>query len=419
MATEKSTLVRFVLMLGAFTALGPLTVDLYLPAFPAISGDLEVAESAVQLTLTGTLIGFASGQLLVGPLSDTIGRRRPLLMATSLHVAASIACAVAPTIEVLGVLRVFQGMAAAAGTVVSLAIVRDSFNGLAAGRLLSRLMLVVGVAPILAPSLGGQILRFTDWRGVFWVLAGFSSLLVVIVVFALRETLPAQRRRTGGVRDAGRAYRMVLTDRAFVGLMLTSGLTMAAMFSYISASSFVLQGIYGLSEQAYGLMFGVNAMGMVIATQVNGRLIRRVNPQWLMATALVTAIAVASVMVLGASTGAFGLWGIAVPLFVMLTCVGFIMPNTPVLALYRHERSAGTAAALIGAANFGIGAGVAPVLGAFGSGSAVPMAVTMLVAASLAATAFFTLARPRQLPDLIAEEADRAEAPRVPDGSTH
>ncbi|HEY9408634.1 MAG TPA: Bcr/CflA family multidrug efflux MFS transporter [Jiangellaceae bacterium] len=401
--SSRRSMLRLVLVLGALTALGPLTIDLYLPAFPAIAGDLNASESAVQLTLTGTLLGVALGQLIIGPMSDSLGRRRPLVAATVVHVAASVLCAMAPTIAVLGAFRVVQGMAAAAGAVVSMAVVRDLYTGIPAVQLLSRLMLVTGVAPVLAPTLGGQVLQVTDWRGVFWVLAALGVGLVAVVTFGLRETLPADRRRSGGVAATVRTYGSLLRERTFVGLMLTGGLMMAALFSYIAGSSFVFQGVYGLSEQEYGLMFGINSVGLVIATQLNARLVRRVGPQWVLSTALVVAAGASGLMLVAAVTGLFGFFGIAVPLFVLLATVGFTMPNTPVLALADHGRSAGTAAALLGAMNFAIGAVTAPLVGAFGTGTAAPMAAVMLAMTTLAAVTMFAVARPGRMARLDAE----------------
>lgn len=410
---NRAQMLRRVLVLGTLTALGPLTIDLYLPAFPAIAGDLDATESLVQLTLTGTLLGFAIGQLVLGPLSDAIGRRRPLIVATALHVVASILCAIAPNIATLGAFRVLQGMAAAAGAVVSMAVVRDLYTGLPAVRLLSRLMLVTGVAPVLAPTLGGQVLQVTDWRGVFWVLAGLGLALVLVVVFGLKETLPEDRRRSGKVGDVLRTYASLLRERTFVGLMLTGGLMMAALFAYIAGSSFVFQGVYGLSEQQYGLMFGLNSVGLVVATQLNARLVRRVSPQWILSGALMVATAAAAFMLVCALTGAFGIYGVAVPLFVLLATVGFTMPNTPVLALAEHGHSAGTAAAMLGGMNFAVGAVTAPLVGAFGTGSAVPMAAVMVVMTGLAVAAMLLIARPGRMAGIQPEPVTLPAAPAV------
>lgn len=403
--------VRMVLVLGSLTALGPLTVDTYLPAFPAIADQLEAAESAVQLTLTGTLIGIAAGQLLVGPLSDAFGRRRPLIAAVSGHVVVSVLCAVAPNVAVLGALRVLQGMAAAAGAVIAMAVVRDLFAGVSGVRMLSRLMLVTGVAPILAPTLGAQLLRFTDWRGIFLVLAGIGSVLIVVVSIGLRETLPPERRRSGGVSQTARTYGRLVRERTFVGLMLTGGLMMGALFAYISGSSFVLQDGYGLSEQDYGLLFGVNSVGLVLGTQVNARLAVRYGPHRVLGVAVTVAATAAVALLVTAWTGAFGLAGILVPLFFMVSTIGFTLPNVPILALANHGRTAGTAAGLIGASNFAFGGVSAPLVGALGTISAVPMAVVMVVATGGAATALFAVVRPRSL------KVDHARAGRPADES--
>ncbi|WP_207782309.1 Bcr/CflA family multidrug efflux MFS transporter [Phytoactinopolyspora limicola] len=393
----RRAMLRTILVLGSLTALGPLTIDMYLPAFPAISDDLRATESLVQLTLTGTLLGVGLGQLIIGPLSDRLGRRRPLVAAVIVHVVSSVLCALAPNIATLGAFRVLQGMAAAAGAVVSMAVVRDMYTGLPAVRLLSRLMLVTGVAPILAPSLGGQILRFTDWRGVFWVLALIGLLLVVVVVFGLRETLPPQRRRQGGIREVVRAYGPVIRDRMFVGLMCTGGLMMASLFSYIAGSSFVFQGVYGLSEQEYGVMFGINAVGLIVATQINPRLVRRYGPHWVLGTAVLVAATACLVLLAMAITDAGGFVGVVIPLFVMLSMLGFTMPNVPVLALAKHGAAAGTAASLLGAMNFGVAAVVAPLVGAFDTSSAVPMAAVMSATTVIAVVAVYAIVRPHRV----------------------
>ncbi|NEE00014.1 Bcr/CflA family multidrug efflux MFS transporter [Phytoactinopolyspora halotolerans] len=389
-------MLRTVLVLGALTALPPLTIDMYLPAFPSISSDLAASESFVQLTLTGTLIGVALGQLIIGPTSDRLGRRRPLIAAVVLHVVASVLCAVAPNVAALGALRVLQGMAAAAGAVVSMAVVRDMYTGLPAVRMLSRLMLVMGVAPVLAPTLGGQVLRFTTWRGVFWTLALVGAALIAVVVIGLRETLPPENRH-GGMRESVRAYGPILRDRTFVGLMLTGGLMMAALFAYVSGSSFVFQDVYGLSEQQFAVMFGVNSVGLITATQINPRAVRRFGPQRVLAVAVPAAAAICLVMFAMAATGTFGLPGVAVPLVFMLATIGFTLPNIPALALAEHGRSAGTAASLLGSMNFGLGAVIAPVVGAFDAGSAAPMAGVMAAMAMLAVLVVFVVVRPGRL----------------------
>jgi MFS transporter, DHA1 family, multidrug resistance protein len=403
--------VRMVLVLGSLTALGPLTIDTYLPAFPAIADQLGAAESAVQLTLTGSLIGIALGQLLVGPLSDAFGRRRPLIAAVSAHVVVSVMIALAPNVVVLGALRVLQGMAAAAGAVIAMAVVRDLFAGVSGVRMLSRLMLVTGVAPVLAPTLGAQLLRVTNWRGIFWVLAAIGAVLIVVVSVGLRETLPPDRRRRGGAGETVRTYGRLVRERRFVGLMMTGGLMMGALFAYISGSSFVLQDSYGLTEQDYGLLFGVNSVGLVLGTQINARVAVRYGPHRVLGVAVLVAFTAAATLLVTASTGAFGLAGIVVPLFFMISTVGFTLPNMPILALADHGRTAGTAAGLIGASNFAFGGVSAPLVGALGTASAVPMAAVMAAATLGATTALFLVVRPRSF------NVDHATAVRHADES--
>ncbi|MDQ1661466.1 MAG: transporter, family, multidrug resistance protein, partial [Blastococcus sp.] len=270
---------RLALILGAFVALGPLTIDMYLPALPTITGQLGTTSSAVQLTLTGTLLGLGLGQLVLGPLSDALGRRRPLLAGTALHVLASLLVLVAPNVAVLGALRLLQGAGAAAGAVIAVAVVRDLYDGRAAATMLSRLFLILGAAPVLAPTIGGEILQFTSWRGVFALLAAYGVLLLVVGTIALPETLPAERRRSSGFVGTLRSYRELLGDRSYVGLVLVAGLTMAGLFSYVSGSAFVYQGEYGLDQQQFGFLFGAGAFWLIAATQLNPVVLRRFEPQ--------------------------------------------------------------------------------------------------------------------------------------------
>ena len=387
---------RLVLVLGVLIALGPLTIDMYLPALPTITGDLQATAAQVQLTLTGTLAGLALGQLLIGPVSDAIGRRTPLLFGVGLHILASVLCVVAPNLAVLGTLRVLQGLGAAAAAVVVMAIVRDLFTGLAAARLLSRLMLVLGAAPILAPTLGGIVLSWTSWRGVFVVLALFGVAIISVTALALPETLPAARRRNGGVVGTVRDYGRLFTDRAYLGLILVAGLAMAAMFAYVAGSSFVFQEQYGLSEQQFGFVFGAGAVGLIAATQLNVRLLRRWTPSQILITALGSGAAMGLLLLLFAVTGFGGIVGILVPLWLVLASAGLALPNAPALALSRHGEAAGTAAALLGAVQFGVGALAAPLVGLLGTG-AVPMALVIAGGMLAANLVLFAVARPWQL----------------------
>ncbi|MET7708157.1 multidrug effflux MFS transporter [Micromonospora sp. NPDC005413] len=384
---------QLVLVLGALIAIGPLTIDMYLPALPAITAGLQTTETAVQLTLTGTLVGLALGQLLIGPLSDVVGRRKPLLAGLAVHVVASVLCVFAPSIGVLGALRVLQGLGVAAATVVATAIVRDLFSGASFARIFSRLMLVMGLAPILAPTLGSGVLRWTEWRGVFAALAVLGVLLTVVAALRLPETLPVARRRRGGVGATLRDYRRLFNDRAFMGLVLVAGLAMAALFAYVSGSSFVLQDQYGLNEQEFGLAFGAGSVGLITATQFNVRLLRRFTPQQILVSALIAGTAAGLVLVMFAVTGFGGLGALLASLWLVLAATGLAMPNAPALAMTRHSEAAGTAAALLGAVQFGIGAVSAPLVGLLGTGS-VPMAI-VIAGGMAAALAVMLLVVPR------------------------
>jgi DHA1 family bicyclomycin/chloramphenicol resistance-like MFS transporter len=395
-ATPATGGLTMVLVLGAFVALGPMTIDMYLPALPTITDDLRTHSAAVQLTLTGTLLGLALGQLVLGPLSDALGRRRPLLAGTAVHVLASLLVLVAPNVLVLGLLRVLQGAGAAAGAVIAIAVVRDLYSGRAGATMLSRLFLVIGAAPVLAPTLGGEILRFTSWRGVFAVLAAFGVLLVVMGAFLLQETLPPERRRSSGVLGTLRSYRELLRDRTFVGLIVVAGLTMAGLFSYVSGSSFVYQGEFGLDEQQFGLIFGAGAFWLIGATQVNPVLLRRFGPQQILVAATIAGAVAGLVLLVFASTGFGGLAGVAGALWAVLAACGLGLPNAPALALQRHGEAAGTAAALLGAVQFSVGALVAPVVGLLGN-NAVAMGAVILGALVLAIVVLFTVVRPWQL----------------------
>ena len=384
---------QLVLVLGALSAIGPLTIDAYLPALPALSAEMGATDSQAQLTLTGLLLGLGLGQLLVGPLSDAVGRRRPLLFGLAAHGLMSVLCALAPSITMLTVTRTLQGLAGAAVAVVSMAVVRDLFSGIKAAQLLSRLMLVVGVAPILAPSLGSALLSFTSWRGIFVVLALVAVGMFVLALVALPETLPVVRRQRGNVRGSLAAYRVLLTDRLFVVMVLVSGLMFATLFAYISGAPFILQELYGLSPGEFGVAFSVNAVGLVVLTQVNPLLVRRYSPVRVLLASLVISTLGSVGLVVTTATGFGGFVGFMVPLFFVVSAAGLAFPNAPAIALNRHGESAGSAAALLGSAQFVIGGAIAPLVGALGNGTPVPMAGVILGASALALVLFLSARR--------------------------
>ncbi|MGW6908146.1 multidrug effflux MFS transporter [Streptomyces sp. NPDC054940] len=388
-------LVTFIL--GGLTATPPLAMDMYLPALPEVTGSLHAPAATVQLTLTACLAGMAFGQLVVGPMSDRWGRRRPLLAGLAVYVLATALCALAPTVQALIAFRLAQGLAGAAAIVIARAVVRDLYDGLAMARFFSTLMLISGVAPIVAPLIGGQVLQVTDWRGVFVVLTVVGALLAGLVWWKLPETLPADDRHGGGVGTALRAMRGLLADGAFAGYTLAGGFAFAALFAYIAASPFVIQEIYGASPQTFSLLFGINSVGLVVVGQINGKvLVGRVSLDRVLGAGLAIVILAATALLL-MSLGVFGEVGllpVAAALFVLMSAMGITLPNTQALALLRTKHAAGSASALLGTSSFLIGAIASPLVGVAGEDTAVPMAVVQLAAALVALACFMGMCRP-------------------------
>jgi DHA1 family bicyclomycin/chloramphenicol resistance-like MFS transporter len=384
-------------LLGSLTAVPPLAMDMYLPSLPEVTRSLHAPAATVQLTLTACLAGMALGQLVVGPMSDRWGRRRPLLAGLAVFVVATVLCALAPTVELLVAFRLAQGLAGAAAIVIARAVVRDLYDGMAMARFFSTLMLISGVAPIVAPLIGGQILRVTDWRGVFAVLTVVGVLIGVLVWTRLPETLAPAERHSGGVGEALRSMRGLLADRSFTGYMLTGGFAFAALFAYISASPFVIQEIYGASPQTFSLLFGVNSVGLVIVGQINGKiLVGRVSLDRVLGIGLAIVITAATALLL-MSLGVFGEVGlvpVAAALFVLMSAMGITLPNTQALALMRTKHAAGSASALLGTTSFLIGAIASPLVGVAGEDTALPMAVVQLAAALVALACFMGMCRP-------------------------
>jgi len=389
--------ILYIVLLGALTALGPFTIDLYLPAFPVLEAEFATTAAAIQLTLTGTMIGFAVGQLIVGPLSDKVGRRIPLLSVTALHVAASVAASLAPTLELLSVARVLQGAGAAAGGVVAAAIVRDLFGGRRLVVMLSRLALVSGVAPVLAPLVGSALLLVMPWRGVFVVLAVYGAIMLISATIFLPETLPPARRSDKGATTVWQRYRSVFSDRVFIGVLIIGGMTFSGLFSYLSSSSFLFQLDYGFDPQQYGMLFAVNSLGVVLGVQTASRLAARFGPQWVMAWSTCVLVVAASAIIVFDQLG-FGLWGTIVPLFFFMTACGFTFPCVQVLALDRHGKAAGTAQSIIGATNFGVAGIISPLVGWIARDAGITpttMASVMAACGVVAVLSLWFVVRPR------------------------
>jgi len=394
---------KLVLIIGGLSAFGPLSIDLYLPALPSLARDLGGNPSLVQLTLTACLLGLAAGQLVAGPLSDALGRRRPLFIGLAAYALASLLCALAPSVPVLVALRLIQGLSAAAGIVIARAIVRDVYEGSDVARFFALTMLISGMAPILAPMVGGQLLRLTSWRGSFVVLSVIGLLLLVAAAVGLPETLQPDRRRSGGIRSTLTTFRGLVADRMFMGYALSSGLAMGASFTYVSGAPFVLEDIYGVSPQVFGLIFGANAMSILLLGQIGRRLVGRVGSRRL----LIVGLGVASsggLLLLTSVTFGFGLVGVLPGFLLVVSSVGLNSPNATALALADHAHQAGSAAALLGLLYYAVGAIVAPLAGVGGTHTAVPMAVVIALLDVAAVSTFVVLTRPRPVqtvPDVV------------------
>lgn len=383
-------------IVGALTGLAPLAIDCYLPALPDLTGDLGANASVGQLTLTACLLGIAISQVFAGSISDTLGRRSLVIVGLAAFLAISLLCAVAPDIWVLVGLRFLQGAACGIGFVVSRAIVRDIYSGAAAARIFARLVLISGVAPVLAPLLGAAVLLATGWRGIFVVLAAIAALLLLVAVARLPETLAGHLRHEPGVRAKLHVYRGLLGDRRFLPYAASGSLAFAALFAYIAGSPFVLENVYDLSPQLYGLVFGVNSAGIVALSQVSGRLVERVGPGPLLGAG-VTTMAVGSLGLLAAIALDAGLVPVLVFLILTVSVMGLILPNATALAMAEQPHAAGSASALFGLGQFGVGAVAAPLVGVAGSHTGVPMAI-VIAACALGSLAVLRLFAPRSLP---------------------
>lgn len=390
-ATTGRRLAVLTALLGGFTAFGPLSMDLYLPAFPQMAAELRTGEAAVQATLTADVVGLIVGQLVLGPLSDARGRRRVLIGSTLVCAAASVLCALAPSVGRLTLWRVVQGAAGGGGIVLARAVAADLTTGVAAARLFALFMTVSSVAPILAPVLGGALLAATgSWRPMFWVLAGTSVVLAGTAWRLLPETLAPEHRRSGGLRSTGRAVVDLARDRVFVGYAATVALAYASLFGYLAASSFVLQEVYGLSATWYSLAFALNAVGSVALGLLNARLVRFHAVRRILVVGLAVS-AVAAAALVAAVLGGGGLLVVLVPLFLVVASRGLVSANATVLGIGRAA-SAGSASAVLGACMFAGGVVVTPLLALGGEGTALPMAVVVAGAAvaALLATVLLT-----------------------------
>ena len=381
---------RMALILGSLTAFGPLAIDTYLPSFPAISRERGVAPSSVQVTVAVYFLGLAVGQVFYGPVADRWGRKRPLYAGLLLFILASVGCALARSIDALTLLRLLQALGGSAQMVIARAVVRDYFDQHESARVLSLLMLVMGVAPILAPLLGGQLVALFGWRSIFWALAASAALCLAAVHLVLEESLPPEARRRGGFAMILRTYGSLLASRSFTAHVLAGSLIVAGMFAYIAGSPFVFMEIFGVSPQRFGLFFGTNALGLIAASQVNARLVRRFGPAGILRVLLIVAAAAGLALLATAATGLGGFPGTLVPLFLFVSSLGFISPNATALAMASQGRNAGSASAVLGTIAFLGGGAASGLVSALYDGTAMPMAL-VIAACGLGALAVHLL----------------------------
>ena len=380
-------------ILGMLTAFGALSIDMYLPALPAIARELQTDAAAVQQTLSAFFLGMALGQVLYGPISDRRGRRPPLIFGCTLYTVACVACALAPSIQSLIALRFVQAMGACTGIVISRSIVRDLFDPRESARMYSFLMLLMGAAPITAPFIGGQILVHFGWRAIFLALGGFGLACLAAVLFNLPETLPPERRSAAGLGAAFRAYGGLLTDARFMSYAAASGLSSGAMFAYIAGSPFVFIELNGVRPERFGLIFGANALGLILASQCNRWLLQRFSSFGIIWVG-VAIKAASSVLLVGITVAGIG--GFPGMLFLLFWCVashGLVQPNAIALALAPYGRQAGSASALIGATQFTTAAVTGALVGVLHNGTAMPMVGIIAVCGTAALLILHRLAR--------------------------
>ncbi|MEO6678019.1 MAG: multidrug effflux MFS transporter [Pseudomonas sp.] len=373
---------RTILILGALTAFGPLAIDFYLPAFPSIAQSFGTDEKHVQMTLAAYFLGLSIGQLLYGPVADRFGRRIPLLTGVGLFTVASLACAFAPNLEWLMGARFVQALGGCAGMVISRAVVSDKCDAVGSAKVFSQLMLVMGLAPILAPMLGGLLVNTTGWQSIFLVLTGFSALAALAVALGLPESLPDYVPRQP-LKGALRQYGRLLADPVYLGHALTGGLAVAGMFAYISGSPFVFIKLYGVPAEHFGWLFGTNAAGFILVAQVNARLLAKRGPAFLLARTVWIYLGAGLTLLAVSSLHTEQLWPLLIPLFVCIASLGCILPNASACAMNGQGARAGSASALLGCLQFSIAAGAASLVGVLHDGSAMPMAMVISLCAML------------------------------------
>lgn len=368
---------RLILLLGALAACGPIATDMYLPSLPAIAGGFGVTAAAAQRTLTSFMAGFSIGMLLYGPLSDTYGRRPVLLGGIALFTLASVGCFVAGSIDMLIAVRFLQAFGAGAASVLARAIARDAHEPADAAKVLSMVAIVTAIGPLLAPLIGGQVLRFSGWRGVFVVLALFGAVCATAAYLRVPETWPREKRASSAVLNSFTAYGRILVDPVAWGHMLCGGMAFASMFAYITATPFVYIDYFHVSPQHYGLLFGLNVIGIMLGNFLNARLVGRVGSLKIIAGASLLSGAASFAVAFFALTGLGGLWSIVASLFFVVGVVGILSANCTTDLMLRYPHNAGAAAAVFGAMQLALGALASAAIGALANGTPFAMGVTI------------------------------------------
>ena len=378
---------RLPLLLGFLTAVGPLSTDMYLPAFPAIEAGYGLTAGSAQITLASWFAGLAVGQITQGTLSDRFGRRAPLIAGLLVYTLASIGCALAPSLPVLTALRFVAAFGGSASMVLPRAVIRDLATGDAAARLMSQLMLVMGAAPILAPGLGGLMLGVASWSFIFWFAAAHGAISLVLVWRFLPETLPKERRIRLGAASLVVRYGAILRERTFILHVAIGALAMFGLFAYLGGSTPVYVAVYGLSAPICGLLVGLGAAGYILGSQINPRLLHRHSMSWVLRVAVRVYLLATIVLTAFALVGGLGLWSVVLPIVVCMSCLGFVLPNATVGALSRQAANAGSASALMGTLQFVLAAVSGTLIGVLTDGTARPMAILMLIGAAAATVA--------------------------------
>jgi len=388
--------IQLAILLGSLGLLGPFTIDTYLPSFPTIVKDFHTTASLVQISLTACLLGLGAGQLFIGPLSDVKGRRKPLLLFLCLYLLASLTCSFSPNIYFLIVARFVQGFSAAGGLVVSRAIVRDLFSGKELTKFFTLIVLVGNLGPIVAPIAGGAILSFTKWNGVFIVLACIGAILIFMVSLKLPETLPPEKRVPSNLPQLMSNFGSLFKEREFMGYAFTQGFTTAGIFAYVSGIPFVYQNIYHVSPQQFSLLFGVNGLGLIIGSQLVGRLADHISERTFLKIGLGISIAAGAILLIALLLKA-PLIAVAIPIFFFVSSISIIGTTSFALAIESQGHIAGSASALLGLLPFVLGSLSAPLVGIAGSYTGVPMGVTIFGASLLAFLSYFVLVRKRSV----------------------